>query len=260
MKIIQLLIHYQHAEGLPHITDFLRVNTHILTWPSTNLSPFLPSATASYKHNRLTLPEPFTVYSVVQEKASLKSDGKVCSYLHPWHREECLPGQGCLANMHKIARDSPKPLIRDELISCILLQGHFLNWLLEGDLASKLLISCQNCRSMFSIAVSPSLIALSKITFFCGVISLWDSAQLSQVQVNRVYGAWVQPLWNQEGDMKMQELPCVQHSPGSAFPPLPWSDSWNQDHEPPVMTLQWGEGLSCFLVLDKIQISMLLSA
>lgn len=92
--------------------------------------------------------------------------------------------------MHKIARDSPKPLIGDELISCILLQGHFLNCLLEGDLASKLLISCQNCKSMFSTAVSPSLIALSKITFFCVVISLWGyHAQLSQVHVNQVYGA-----------------------------------------------------------------------
>lgn len=108
-----------------------------------------------------------------------------------------LPRQGCLSNMHKISRDSPKPLIRDELISCILLQGHFLNCLLEGDLASKLLISCQNYKSMFSTAVSSSLIALSKITFFCVVISLWGyHAQLSQVQVNQVYRAWVDPLWN----------------------------------------------------------------
>lgn len=245
MKIIQLLTHYQHAEGLspnflPHITDFLTVKTHILTWPSTNSSPFPPSVTTSYKHDRHALPDPFTVYSIFQEaqpilKASFKSDhfqdGKVCSYLSPWHKEECLPGQGCLANMYKIARDSPKPLIRDKLISCILLQGHFFNCMLEGDLASKLLISCQNYSSMFSIAVSPSLTALSEITFFCVVVSLRGChAQLSQVQVNQVYGAWVDPLWNQEGNMQMQELPCVQHSSGSAVPPLPWSDGWNQDH------------------------------
>lgn len=112
-------------------------------------------------------------------KAPLKSNGRVSSYLHPWHRLGFLPGQGCLAYMHKIPRDSPKPLIRDKLICCILLQGHFLNCLLEVDLASKLLSSPARKRAPCSPSAVPHwLLSLEKLHPF-----MWGChAQLSQAQ------------------------------------------------------------------------------
>lgn len=206
--------------------------THILIWPSTNPSPFIPPTTASYKHKRDALPDRLTIYFLFQEahsflKAPLKPNGRVSSYLHPWHRLGFLPGQGCLAHMHKIARDSPKPPIRDKLICCILLQGHFLNCLLEGDLASKLLSSPARTRAPCSpLAVPHWLLSLEKLHPF-----MWGChAQLSKAQVNQACGAWVDPLWKQEGCMRMQDFLCVQHSSISALPSLPQPDGWNKDH------------------------------
>lgn len=59
--------------------------------------------------------------------------------------------------------------------------------------------------------------------------------------------------------MQMQVFPCVQHSPGPAFPPLPWSDAEARTMSL-LLQLKGGEGQNCFLVLGKTQISVLLSA
>lgn len=165
-KVLQLLIFSPVHWSVPTFSStHHKFMTHILIWPTTNPSPFIPPTTASYKHKRDALPDRLTIYSLFQEacsflKAPLKPNGRVSSYLHPWHRLVFLPGQGCLAHMHKIARDSPKPPIRDKLICCILLQGHFFKLPAGGRPCKQVtLISSQNQSSMFSFS-SPPLITL----------------------------------------------------------------------------------------------------
>lgn len=146
----------------PLITNFLPVKSHLLISPFTNPCPIAAHNCQFTSIIGMPCQIPslwaITIYFFKRHnlfKIPLKPIGRVSSYLHLWHSLGQLPRQGCPANLCTMARDSVKALIRDKLNSCIPLQNHFLNCLLEGDLSRKSLSSPARSRDPYLPLAAP---------------------------------------------------------------------------------------------------------